>query len=286
MATRQANLPLGSLFVSSLNTRRDLTAGEEDSGIDELASSIREKGLLQPITVRPAPDGRYEVVVGQRRFLACQKVGYDPIPCLIRDDLDDTDAVTISLVENVHRADMNPLDKARALKLLYDRYQSYARVAKETSWSEKTIRRYISLLDLPAEIQDKIGTSQGPAGVGALARLASTFSGQEAAQVYDKISGFKQNIQEEILKRSGGDISKIDALVSEAMEGAFDVRMCGGRFKCEIIRDILEGEIEMRDFENLVREVAETVGSDVTRGALREAARGFWRTLATGQRSA
>ncbi len=169
MRTRQANLPLASLFVSGLNTRRDLAAGQEDSGIDELASSIREKGLLQPITVRPASGGRYEVVVGQRRFLACQKVGYDPIPCLVRDDLDDTDAVTISLVENVHRADMNPLDKARALRSLYDRYQSYARVAKETSWSEKTIRRYLSLLNLPPEIQNKIGTSQGPAGVGALA---------------------------------------------------------------------------------------------------------------------
>ncbi len=102
--------------------------------------------------------------------------------------------------------------------------------------------------------------------------------------MYDKISGFKQNIQEEILKRSGGDIGKIDALVTEAMEGAFDVRMCGGRFKCEIIKDILEGEIEMRDFENLVRDVADTVGSDVRKGALRGAARDFWKSLAAGQR--
>src|SRR5213076_1352217 len=146
---------------------------------------------------------------------------------------------------------------------------SYPRVAKETSWSEKTIRRYLSLLDLPAEIQEKIGTSHGPAGVGALSRLASTFSGDEAVEVYDKISGFKQNIQEEILKRSCGDIGKIDALVAEAMEGAFEVRMCGGRFKCEIIKDILAGELDRRDFENLVRDVADTVGSDVRKGALR-----------------
>jgi ParB family chromosome partitioning protein len=285
MATRQANLPLASLFVSRLNTRRDLTAGQEDSGIDELASSIREKGLLQPITVRPTPDGRYEVVVGQRRFLACQKAGYDPVPCLVRDDLDDTDAVTLSLVENVHRADMNPLDKARALKLLYDRYQSYARVAKETSWSETTIRRYISLLELPPQIQDKINTSQGPAGVGALARLASTFSGEEAVQVYEKISGFKQSIQEEILKRSGGDATKIDLLVSQALEGAFDVRMCGGRFKCEIIKDILKGELQIGDFEDLVKDVVQTLQAEVREGVLKEAARNFWKALAKGQGS-
>lgn len=284
MAIRLADLPLSAIFVSTLNTRRDLAAGQEDSGIDELAASIREKGLLQPITVRPTSGGRYELIVGQRRFLACKKIGHDPISCVVRDDVDDADAVTISLVENVHRADMNTLDKARALKALYERYNSYPRVAKETSWSEKTIRRYLSLLDLPAEIQEKIGTSQGPAGVGALSRLASTFSGDEAAEVYDKISGFKQNIQEEILKRSGGDIDKIDGLVTEAMEGAFDVRMCGGRFKCEIIKDILAGEIDRRDFERLVRDVADTVGSDVRRGALRDAARDFWKSLAAGQR--
>lgn len=203
---------------------------------------------------------------------------------MVRDDVDDPDAVTISLVENVHRADMNPLDKARALKALYERHNSYPRVAKETSWSEKTIRRYLSLLDLPPEIQEKIGTSQGPAGVGALSRLASTFSGDEAAEVYGKISGFKQNIQEEILKRSGGDIDKIDGLVTEAMEGAFEARMCGGRFKCEIIKDILAGEIDRRDFEKLVRDVADTVGSDVRKGALRDAARDFWKSLAAGHR--
>jgi ParB/RepB/Spo0J family partition protein len=269
--------------MSKLNTRTDLNAGQEDSGIDELAASIREKGLLQPITVRPVSGGRYEVVVGQRRFLACKKAGLGSIPCLVRDDLDDADAVTISLVENVHRADMSPLDKARALKSLYDRYKSYEKVAKETSWSTQTIRKYMSLLDLPRDLQQRIGTSDGPSGVGALARLARTFSGQQASDVYEKIAGFRQPIQEEILKRSGGDILKVDELVEEAMEGAFDARICGGRFKCEVVRDILEGQITRGDFEDLVKEVAENVGSDVKRGVLREAARSFWKALASGK---
>jgi ParB/RepB/Spo0J family partition protein len=283
MATHHARLPLAALFVSPLNTRRDLAAGQEDSGIDELAASIRQKGLLQPITVRPTPDGRYEVVAGQRRFLACQKVGYDPVPCIIRDDLGDDDAVILSLVENVHRADMHPLDKARALKALYDRYQSYARVARETSWSERTIRRYISLLDLPSDIQTKIGTPEGPAGVGALALLASTFHGEEAVRVYEKIAGFKPRIQEEILKRSGGDEAKIDALVAQAAEGAFDLRMCGGRFRCEVIKDILEGKLGMREFESLVQDVARSANAETVGDTLREVARSFWRMLAGGR---
>lgn len=162
MGTRQASVPLSVLFVSDLNARKDLSAGQEDSGIDDLAK------------VSPK---------------------------------------------------------------------------KETAWSTQTVRKYLSLLELPSEIQQKIGTAGGSGGVGAHARLATTFHGREAIEVYEKISGFKQTIQEEILKRSVGDTAQIDGLVGEAMEGAFDVRRRGGCFKCEIICDILEGEIGLRDFQ-------------------------------------
>lgn len=224
---RHMNIALDQLAVSALNARKDLQAGQEDSGIDELASSIRQQGLLSPPIVRLLPDGRYEVLVGQRRLLACRKLSLDPVPCLVRDDLGDTDAVALSLVENVHRADMHPLDKAQALKALYERHQSYERVARETAWSVSTIRKYIQLLALPEELQERMGTADGPSGVGTLARLASTFSGDNAVQVYDRISGFTQRIQEEILKRSEGDLASIDDLVAHAQEGAFNVRRCG-----------------------------------------------------------
>ena len=62
----QMNIPLGQLIVSALNARKDLHAGQEDSGIEELASSIRQQGLLSPLIVRPSADDRYEVLVGQR----------------------------------------------------------------------------------------------------------------------------------------------------------------------------------------------------------------------------
>jgi hypothetical protein len=89
-----------------------------------------------------------------------------------------------------------------------------------------------------------VGTASGPAGVGTLARLAATFSGDEAVEVYDRISGFTQRIQEEILKRSDGDIAAVDDLVEEAHEGAFNVRRCGGSYGCEIIRDILQHRLD------------------------------------------
>jgi ParB/RepB/Spo0J family partition protein len=280
---QQIDIALDKLLVSALNARKDLQAGQEDSGIDELASSIRQQGLLSPPIVRPTADGRYEVLVGQRRLLACRKVGLDPVPCVVRDDLGDMDAVTLSLVENVHRADMHPLDKARALKALYDRYQSYDRVAKESAWSASTIKKYIQLLSLPDELQQRLGTAGGPSGIGMLARLGSTFSGGEAVEVYQRISGFTGRIQEEILRRSDGDISAIDDLVEEAHEGAFDVRRCGGVYGCEAIRDILRHRLNQSAFQKLVDDVARNLASlEVRNECLRDAARTFWRVLAVG----
>lgn len=280
---RHLNIALDRLAVSTLNARKDLQAGQEDSGIEELASSIRQQGLLSPPIVRPLPDGRYEVLVGQRRLLACRKLALDPVPCLVREDLADTDAVALSLVENVHRADMHPLDKARALKALYDRHGSYERVARETAWSVSTIRKYIQLLALPEELQERIGTANGPSGVGTLAHLASTFSGDDAVQVYDRISGFTQRIQEEILRRSDGDLASIGDLVAEAQEGAFNVRRCGSAYGCEVIRDILQHRITQADFQDLVRRAAaDAEASKIPDAALKDAARAFWKAMAAG----
>lgn len=281
MPSIHKDIPLNLLSVSNLNTRRDLDAGQEDSSIQDLALSIQEKGLLQPITVRQLPGGKYEVIIGQRRLLACQKIGYDPVPCLVRDDLDDTDAVTISLIENVHRADLNPLDKAQALGQLYDRCGSYEKVARETSWSAQTVSKYVSLLDLPEEIQNKIGTFDGAAGVGTLSSLARNFQGDEALHVYEQIAGFSQKIQMEIIKRSEGDISKIGEVKGLALEGAFEVRHCGGQFKCEVIRDILEGKLTTEEFEDLVQEVASNVSVGLADVEIQTAARAFWKSLAT-----
>jgi len=280
---RHLNIALDRLAVSTLNARKDLQAGQEDSGIEELASSIRQQGLLSPPIVRPLPDGRYEVLVGQRRLLACRKLALDPVPCLVREDLADTDAVALSLVENVHRADMHPLDKAHALKALYDRHGSYERVARETAWSVSTIRKYIQLLALPEELQDRLGTANGPSGIGTLARLASTFSGDAAVQVYDRISGFTQRIQEEILRRSDGALASIDDLVAEAQEGAFNVRRCGGAYGCDVIHNILQHRITQADFQDLVRRAAEDADvSKLPDMALKDAARAFWKALGAG----
>jgi ParB/RepB/Spo0J family partition protein len=219
-------IPIAEIDISQFNTRKDLTAGTEDTSLDELASSIKEKGLLSPITVLQSKNGKFDLIAGQRRLLACKKIGMSTIPAIIRDDLSDTDATILSLVENVHRADMNPLDKARAYSTIYDKYKDYNRVAKETGVSVPTIKRYVSLLNLSESLQEKVSTSEGVAGIQTLATLAQTFSEEEQEEAYNEIGNFKQSIQVEILKRSEGNLEKLGELKERAMEGAFDVKAC------------------------------------------------------------
>ena len=142
-------------------------------------------------------------------------------------------------------------------------------------------RKLSLLLTLPDELQQRLGTTGGPAGVGTLARLASTFSGGEAVELYERISGFTQRIQEE--KRSGGNLDTIDDLVEEAQEGAFDVRRCGGAYACEVIRDIAQRRLSQADFQKLVGDVTATLNApEPSDNCLREAARTFWKALAAG----
>ena len=235
------DIPLTSIKVSEFNARKDLGAGTEDGGLDDLANSIHEKGLLNPIIVKRNSDSTFNLIAGQRRFLACKKLGWRSIPAIIRDISDDTDATVISLIENIHRADMNPIDKARAYQKINEKYRDLNKVVKETGVSLATVKKYLALLDLAPSIQDRLSTSEGPAGIGTLSKVAEKFSPNEQEDVLDMIGGFKQNIQLEILKRSGGDLDRLSDLRQQAIEGAFDTHTCRSIDDCQFIpREMIE----------------------------------------------
>lgn len=246
-------IPIDQIEVSAFNTRKDLTAGTEDSSIDDLAASINEKGLLNPVMVRTTSAGRFELIAGQRRLLACRKLGMRTIPCMVRAQMDDADATAISLIENVHRAEMNPMDKARAFAALREKYGGdNERVSHETGIGVGTVKKYLTLLSLPEEIQARVSTAEGPARIESLSTLARTFTHPEdMLEAYNKTAGFTQEIQKQILKASAGDISRIDELVVQAQEGAFDTKMCrglAGKLMCEYIpEELAPSVIQMVD---------------------------------------
>ncbi len=222
-------VPLARLRVAATNTRKDTAAGQEDASLDGLAQSIREHGLLNPPTVRVLADGTYEVLAGQRRYLACKALGLAEIPVLVREAVSDARAVALSLIENVQRADMHPLDKARAYEALRMHYHGNLRqVAQTTGVSVRTIERYLTLLRLPEALQAELGTTAGSAGVGAMAAIAKAFAAPaDMVEAYNQVGGFTQPFQAEILKRADGQLEALPDLVLAAQEGAFNARRCG-----------------------------------------------------------
>jgi len=139
-----------------------------ETELEELTASIREKGLLQPILVRPAPGhaGKFQIVAGERRWRAAQKAGLHTVPVVVR-DLDDLDVLEIGIIENVQRADLNPIEEARAYKVLMERFgRTQDALAQVVGKSRPHIANSLRLLNLPEVVQDHVLQGRLSAGHG------------------------------------------------------------------------------------------------------------------------
>lgn len=127
-----------------------------DGPLEELALSIEEKGLLQPIVVRPVREG-FEVIAGNRRLKACRMLGMKKVPCYVV-GLDAKQAYEVSLIENLQRNNLNPIEEARAFKRYVDEfgYGGVSELAKRIGKSEPHVSKRLGLLDLPMGVQEDI----------------------------------------------------------------------------------------------------------------------------------
>ncbi len=138
--------------------------GEAD--LVELADSIREKGVLLPILVRPAPGlpGQFQIVAGERRWRAAQRVGLKTLPVIVR-ELDDLAVLEIAIIENVQRADLNAIEEALGYKALIERFgRTQDAVAQTVGKSRSHVANVLRLLGLPQEVQDLLASGQLSAG--------------------------------------------------------------------------------------------------------------------------
>ena len=126
----------------------------DKENLEELTNSIREQGVIQPIVVRPdkALDGKYEIIAGERRWLASQNAGLHEIPVVIL-NVDDVKSLEFAIVENVQRQDLNPIEEARGYqKLVKDFNYNHEKLAKFIGKSRSYIANSLRLLGLPAEV--------------------------------------------------------------------------------------------------------------------------------------
>ena len=116
--------------------------------------------------------------------------------------------------------------------------------------------------------------------------MAMTFKGDQAVEAINEICGFTQRVQEETLKRSEGDLSRLPSLVEEAQEGVFDIRRCGGNHGCALVREMLEARLTEAEFGAMVRDAAQGTLSGADPTELLAAARSFWKSLSRKQAAA
>ena len=146
--TELTNLPVEAIHANARQPRRDFN----HEAIGGLAESIKAAGVIQPVVVRPRPEGGYELIAGERRWRAAREAGLPTVPAVVR-EADDRDSLLLALVENVAREDLSPVEESRAYAILLDEFAlSLGEVAERVGKSKPTVSNRIRLLELPDDV--------------------------------------------------------------------------------------------------------------------------------------
>jgi ParB family transcriptional regulator, chromosome partitioning protein len=159
-ASPDRKVPIEFISANPRNPRRHFAESE----LADLAASIREHGIVQPIVVRPAQGGRYEIIAGERRWRAAQQAGLAQVPVILR-DVDDRVALELAIIENVQRSDLNPLEEASGYQSLIDEHQyTQADLAQVIGKSRSHVANTLRLLKLPGDVRQMLINGELSAG--------------------------------------------------------------------------------------------------------------------------
>lgn len=149
-------IPVGDIDRNPYQTRSRF----DEQQMAELTTSIAATGVVQPIVVRPMPNGRFQLIAGERRWLASQKAGRETVPAIIR-QVSDEQAMEMTIVENLQRADLNPMEQARAYERLGREFKlTQEQMAQRTGKDRASVSNFLRLLRLPVEVQGKVEAAE------------------------------------------------------------------------------------------------------------------------------
>ncbi|MBC7185102.1 MAG: ParB/RepB/Spo0J family partition protein [Marinobacter sp.] len=182
-------VPIDLIQRGRFQPRRDM----DPAALQELADSIRQQGVMQPVVIRPIAEGRYELIAGERRWRATQMAGLDSIPAIIR-DVPDEAAIAMALIENIQRENLNPIEEAFALQRLQDEFGlTQAQVAEAVGKSRTTITNLLRLIGLSEDVRIMLEHGDLEMGHGrAMLTLAPELQMQVAKQVVAKSLSVRQ----------------------------------------------------------------------------------------------
>jgi len=211
--------------------------GEKLAG---LAASIKEHGVIQPVVVRPLREGGYELIAGERRWRACGMLGRKKIPAVVK-EYEDIEAAAISLIENIQREDLNPLEEAMAYQKLMNEFKmTQAELSERVGRSRPFIANMVRLLSLPEEIKKML--ADGRLGAGHARALLAVNDQQKQIAAAEKIAGRQLSVRqaEEIAKKMAEESNKIKN--EETAERSSFIRE-----KEKELRDYLGAAVKIRE---------------------------------------
>lgn len=235
----------------------------EPEALAELAESIRQQGIIQPIVVRSTSAGRYEIIAGERRWRAAQLAGLKKIPALVR-NLSDNEAIAIALIENIQREDLNPIEEARAFQRLIDEFHmTHQAVADAVGRSRVGVTNFLRLLSLHPDVASMLERGEiemGHAKVllalpqadqprGAKIVIARGLSVRETEDLIRTLQGQKTTVVKS--KKIDPDIQKLQQRLSDHL-GAPVILDCNSKGRGKLIisynsLDELDGLLEKMD---------------------------------------
>lgn len=198
------SLKIGELTAGKYQPRRRF----DDASLAELASSIKAQGIMQPIIVRSTASGKHEIIAGERRFRAAQLAGLAEVPVLVK-DVDDRTALTLALIENLQRQDLNAIEEALGLQRLIAEFNfTHEQAAEAVGKSRSAVSNLLRLLELAAAVQDRVMAGTLEMGhARALAPLAKDKQVMFAEKI--AISGLSVRTTEALVKDElGADTNK------------------------------------------------------------------------------
>ena len=232
--TRQDTLRVDYLQPGKYQPRTHM---DQDS-LNELAASIKAQGVMQPILVRPVDGGRYEIIAGERRWRASQLAGLHEVPVLVRDIPDDS-ALAMSLIENIQREDLNPLEEAMGIQRLIDEFgMTHQQAADSVGRSRPAASNLLRLLHLAKPVQDLLMAGEIDMGhARALLPLAKASQVQLAHRISAKgysVREAERLVQHELnppkqkaaaAKKEDRDVARLEEELADALGAQVKIRM-------------------------------------------------------------
>jgi len=185
-----AEIPISQIQPNPYQPRKTFN----EASIDELARSVRQHGIVQPLVVTRAGD-KYKLIAGERRFRAAQKAGLTTVPVLIKEMMTEGDALQIALIENIQREDLNPIEEAMAYHQLHDDFQlTQEEISRRVGKERSTVANFLRLLKLPDPVKKLLASGQ--LSMGHARALLAIESPKKQEQLADRVVRKNLNVRQ------------------------------------------------------------------------------------------